>query len=333
MLRFLTRRLLGTVIMLFGLLLGTFVLTRVLPADPARVAAGLRATPQQVAAVREQLGLDDPLWRQFFGYLHQMLTGDFGRSFVSQRSVTSDISQMFPATFELVAFSMVLMLIIGVPIGFYCAVGNREGIATVLRGIAFSAMGVPAFVVALLAQVLFFGRLGWFPAGGRISGAPPATITHLYTVDALLTGNLHAFSSALWHLLLPGISLAIYRAGMVARFTESQVRKVMEADHVRTAKAKGLHSFRLIRRHVVRGSAVPILAIAGLEFGWLLGGSVLVESIYSWPGMGNYILTSVASFDYNPVIMCVLVLGTAFAVINFVVDVIQAVLDPRVVLR
>jgi peptide/nickel transport system permease protein len=330
MTRVVLHRLTATVFMLIGLIIGTFLLTHVVPADPARVAAGMQATPQQVAAIRRQLGLDQPLLHQLIIFCKQLAHGDLGSSFIDGRPVTTDIKLFFPATFELVAWSMVLMTLIGVPAGLYSALGRSALAKRVVKLLTYAAMGVPAFVLALLAQILFFGKLGWFPSGNRIGDTAPATITHFYTVDAVLTGRFDLLGSALWHLALPAASLAIYRAGMVARFTESQTMQIMQTNYIRTARAKGVGPLAMIFRHILRNGAAPVITLLGLEFGWLLGGSVLVESIYSWPGMGNYILQSVNGFDFNPVIVCALVLGLAFVVINVVVDMIQLALDPRV---
>jgi peptide/nickel transport system permease protein len=326
----LLKRLGATLLMLLGAVIGTFLLTHVVPADPAQIAAGLNATPAQVAQVRADLGLDKPLIVQLGIFLAHLFRGDFGTSFISQRNVSTDIATFFPATFELVLWAIIIMVILGVPIGLYSALGRNRAAANIIRFLSFSVMGVPAFVIALVSQIVFFGVLGWFPSGGRITGEPPAHITGLYTIDAVLTGNWAALGSALVHLVLPAASLAIYRIGMIARYTESEVQRVMHSEYIRTARAKGARLPRILWRHAARNALMPILTIVGMEFGWLLGGSVLVESIFSWPGMGQYILTSVSSFDFSPVIISTLVLAAAFAVINFIVDILQNLLDPRV---
>jgi peptide/nickel transport system permease protein len=326
----LLKRLGATVLMLLGAVIGTFLLTHVVPADPAQIAAGLNATPAQVAQVRADLGLDKPLLVQLGIFLADLFHGDLGTSFISQRNVSTDIATFFPATFELVLWAIILMVVLGVPIGLYSALGRSRAAANTIRFFSYSVMGVPAFVIALVSQIVFFGVLGWFPSGGRITGNAPAHITGLYTFDALLTGNWAALGSALLHLALPAASLAIYRVGMIARYTESEVQRVMHSEYIRTARAKGARLPRILLRHTARNATMPIITIVGMEFGWLLGGSVLVESIFSWPGMGQYILTSVASFDFSPVIISTLVLAAAFAAINFIVDILQNLLDPRV---
>lgn len=331
---YVTRRLVSSVIMLLGLVIGTFVLTHVIPANPASLAAGIKATPQQVAAVSRQLGLNRPLYIQLGDFCKQLLHGDLGTSFLTGRPVTSDVALYFPATFELVLAAMILMVVIGVPIGLYLATGHHQVVKNTLRFLMVAVMGFPAFLLALLLQILFYGRLHWFPVGGRLNAVqnPPPSLTHLYTVDSLLTGHFGLFGAAAWHLVLPAASLALYRAGVVARFVESQTVQVLGSDYIRTARAEGLSRPRLLARHLTRNAGAPVLTMVGLEFGWLLGGSVLVESIYSWPGMGNYILQSVGALDFYPVIAGAFVLGAAFVVINFVVDIIHKLMDPRVAL-
>jgi peptide/nickel transport system permease protein len=184
-----------------------------------------------------------------------------------------------------------------------------------------------------LLQIVFFARLGWFPSGGRLGAQQTIlTITHLDTLDSVLEGRWGLFASALWHLALPATSLALYRMGMVARFVESEILRALGSDYVRTARAKGVPRPRVLLAHIAPNAAVPVLTIVGLELGALLTGSVFVESIYSWPGMGNYIVESVAALDFAPVIASALVLGVAYVVINLIVDVVQCSLDPRVLL-
>lgn len=332
MLRFLVTRLTAMVFMLAGVVVGAFVLTHVVPADPARMIAGLRASQEQVDAVRAELGLDDPLLVQFGRFLNDILHGDLGSSAISHRPVVDDIARYFPATFELVLFAVLLMVALGVPAGVYAALGRRAAVKSLVKVLGLIAMGVPVFVLGLVLQRVFFGNLGWLPSGQRITGGAPNTVTGLHTVDALLTGNLPALGSALVHLVLPAGALALYRAGMVMRFVESQLDQTMNADYIRTARAKGAGPRRLVWGHMVRNASLPVVSMIGLEFGWLLSGSVLVESIFSWPGMGSYMIESILAFDFAPVVACALVLAGAFALINLVVDIVQRLIDPRIAL-
>jgi peptide/nickel transport system permease protein len=323
-------RAISTLLMLFGIVVITFVLTHVVPSDPARVAAGLRASPAQVAAVRHELGFDQPLYVQLWKFLGQLAHADFGKSFVTFRPVSSDIKLYFPATLELVLCAMLGIVVLGLGAGVFVATRRKPLPRIAVKVIALLALGSPVFLTALVGQIFFYGHWGWLPSGGRISGDPPTTITHLYLVDSLLTLNFQAFGSAAIHMVLPATALALSRFAVVMRFVDEQLTQALQSDYVRTARAKGVSEPRVVRRHALRNALIPVVTMVGLQFGWLLGGSVLVESIFSWPGLGNYMVTSITSLDYNPVIGTAVVLGAAFAVINFVVDVLQQLLDPRI---
>lgn len=329
-LQYVVNRMFSTVLMLFGIVLITFVLTHVIPADPARVAAGLRATPQQVATVRRAMGLDQPLYVQFSRYLGQLAHGDLGTSFVTFRPVSSDIALYFPATFELVVCAMIIMVVLGLLAGVFVATTHWTGPRLLVKLAALLALGAPVFLTALLAQIIFFGKLGWLPASGRISGNPPMHITGFYLIDSLLTLNFAAFSSAAIHLLLPSMALALSRFGVIMRFVDEQLSAALHADYIRTARAKGVRSRVVVWKHAMKNALIPVVTMIGLQFGWLLGGTVLVESIFSWPGLGTYLVNSITSLDFMPVIGVAIVLGAAFAVINLIVDIVQQLLDPRI---
>ncbi len=326
----LVKRIAGTLAMLLGAVVGTFLLTHIVPANPAQIAAGLNASPAQVRIVREQLGLDKPLLTQLWVFLGELFRGNLGSSFVSQRPVATDIANFFPATLELVLFAMLLTIVIGLPLGVYAALGTTRWVSGLAKVLSFGAMGIPPFIVALLLQIVLFGILGIFPSGSRLASPPPPTVTGLYTVDSILTGRWATLGDTLDHLLLPAAALAICQVGLVVRFVESEVLRIMDADYVRTARSKGVHGARLLFRHVARNVVVPVITLIGLQFGWMLGGTVLVESIFSWPGLGQYILNSIAALDFNPVIFSTLVLAAAFTIINLLVDLAQLVIDPRV---
>ena len=328
--RFVASRAVSTLLMLVGIVVITFLLTHVIPADPARVAAGMRATAEQVRAVRHDMGLDDPLYVQFGRFIGQLAQGDFGRSFVTLRPVASDIGLYLPATVELVACAMVLIVVLGVAAGTYVALATRAAPRLAVKVVTLLAMGAPVFLTALLAQIVFFGHLGWLPGQGRISGPPPTSITGLDLVDSLLTLNFGAFGSAFVHLILPTVTLALSRVGVIMRFVEDELSGALRSDYVRTARAKGLAERNVVIRHAMRNAFIPVVTMVGLQFGWLLGGSVLVESIYDWPGLGTYMVTSINALDFQPVIGTAVALGAAFAIINFIVDVVQQLLDPRI---
>lgn len=328
--RYLAARLASAAFVILGIVLLSFVITHVVPADPARIAAGLRATPDQVEAVRTELGLDQPLVIQFGRFIGQIAHGDLGQSFVTLRPVADDIGVFFSATVELVLAAMIIQVVIGLLTGIYVATTRSSMSALVLRITAIGFMGVPVFWLALLAQIFLYGALGWFPSGGRIDGTPPATITGLYVVDSLLTWNLPALASTLWHLALPALCLGVSRVGVVMRFVDTELSRVLQADYVRTARAKGLSERRVVWKHALRNALIPVVTMVGLQFGWTLGGTVLVEMIFAWPGLGRYAVDSITAFDFMPVIVTSAVLGLCFVLINFAVDVIQRLLDPRI---
>ena len=328
--RYIIARLASSAFVVLGIVLLSFLITHIVPADPARMAAGIRATAQQVAEVRRQMGLDQPLIIQFGAFLGQIAHGDLGQSFVTLRPVTEDIGLYFPATFELVLAAMLIQVVIGLLAGIYVATTRAHLPSLLLRIAAIGFMGVPVFWIGLVAQIVFYGGLGWFPSGGRIDGTPPTTITGLYVVDSLLTGNLPALWSSLAHLALPALCLGLSRVGVVMRFVDTELSRVLQADYVRTARAKGLSERLVIWKHALRNALVPVVTMVGLQFGWTLGGTVLIETIFAWPGLGRYAVDSINAFDFMPVIVTSAVLGLCFVVINFLVDVVQRWLDPRI---
>ena len=328
--RYLLARLASSAFVVLGIVLLSFLITHIVPADPARIAAGIRATPEQVDVVRRQLGLDQPLWVQFGRFLAQIAHGDLGQSFVTLRPVTEDIGFFFPATFELVMAAMFIQAVIGLFAGIYVATTRSHVPPLILRITAIGFMGVPVFWLGLIAQIVLYGGLGWFPAGGRIDGAPPSTITGMYVIDSVLTGNLPALESSLWHLALPALCLGISRVGVVMRFVDTELSRVMQADYVRTARAKGLSERLVVWKHALRNALGPVVTMVGLQFGWTLGGTVLIETVFAWPGLGRYAVESIGAFDFMPVIVTSAVLGLCFVIINFLVDIIQRWLDPRI---
>lgn len=324
----------GTLIfVLLGVLVIAFVITHVVPADPARVVAGLRATPEQVAKIRESMGLNDPIYVQFGRYISQLLRGDLGTSFVTSRSISRDLILYFPATLELVLAATILFLAVGIPLGIFCAVYSEHQWVTFLaKFAAIIGMGMPVFWLGLLFQIVFYAKMGLLPAAGRIAFdvAPPARITSLFLLDSLLSGNMLALKSSLLYLILPALTLASNRFGVTLRLVRSEMLRVMSRDYVRTAWAKGLPK-RSVIRHALRNALIPVITMTGLQFGWLLGGSLLVETVFGWPGLGRYAYDSIAGFDFPAVMGVVLLITLCFAVINLIVDLSYGFLDPRIV--
>lgn len=334
MISYLIKRLISFVFVLAGAATITFFIMHVAPADPARVVAGLRATAEQVEQVREDMGLNDPLFVQYGRFVRQIVRGDLGTSMRTNRPIIKDLVLYFPATLELVVLSTIVFLALGVSLGVLTAVHvNKRWLTFPMKFVGIMGMGVPIFWLGLLAQVLFYSKLGILPAVGRIavSVAAPKHITGLYLLDSLLTGNLEAFRSSFLHIILPTLTLASNRFGVTLRFVREQMLSVMRMDYVRTAWSKGLGARAVVFRHVLRNALIAVVTMTGLQFGWLLGGTLLVESIFSYPGLGGYAFDSIAAFDFPAVIGTTMLLTLCFSVNNLLVDLSYMIIDPRIV--
>ena len=318
--------------LLLGVSLLLFTLTHLVPADPAKLIAGEHAGPAELATVRKAFGLDRPLPEQYAIYLRGLARGDLGTSMRTNSAVLDDLRTYFPATLELTAAAMLATVAIGVPLGMIGAVG-RGGVPDILAQFAsLSGLSFPIFVFGLLMQLTFSRWLGWLPLAGRlaIGDSPPARITGLYTIDSLLTGNLPAFKTALIHLALPTLTLALASLAPTARMTRSTMLEILGQDYVRTAWAKGLAPIRLYLRHGLRNALIPIVTILGLQTSALLGGVFIVELIFAWPGLGLYSVQGIVSLDYAAVMGTALLLTGLYVAVNLAVDVTYALLDPRI---
>lgn len=331
MIRFVGRRLLLALPVLLGLLLLIFVLTRVVPIDPAAVAAGESATAEQVAHIRTQMGLDRPLPVQFWLYLQQVATGDFGTSLYTHRSVALDLGLRLPATIELASATMLLAIGLGVPLGMIAAVNRNGWIDQALRVFTITGLAVASFWIAIVFQLVFSLHLEWLPLRGRMADAvsPPASITGLYVVDYLLGGRFHDAWTALTHLVLPALTLSLPAIATIARFTRSSAIETLQRDFVMWERAVGYPRRVLVWKYVLRSSLSATVTQVGLLFGLFLSGSVVVEAVYGWPGLGDYLYNAVILSDYQPVMATTLVVGAIYAVVNILVDVVQGWLDPR----
>ncbi|WP_166355809.1 ABC transporter permease [Phytoactinopolyspora limicola] len=336
--RYAGRRLLLLVPVLLTISLVTFFLSRVLPGDPARLIAGVNASDEQVARLRAEFGLDRPLFEQYVEYLSRVVRGDLGTSIVSRRSVSADLADFFPATLELAIAAMVLTAVVGIPLGVAAAL-RRGGIADNISGVvSLAGVALPVFWVATVGLLIFYYKLGWLPGSGRLdramlmSNAVPSR-TGLLVFDSLLAGNLRVFGNALWHLVLPASCLSLVTLPRVVRITRSSMREVLEQPYVAAARAKGLPERRVIGLHALKNALIPVLSIGGLSFGFLLGGSVLVEQVFGWPGIGKYAFDSINYLDYNAVLGVTLLATVVFITVNLLVDVVYARLDPRIRLR
>ncbi len=332
--RFVARRFAAAVALALGVVLVAFLLTNLVPGDPAAANLGQRAIedPDAVAAFRRQYGLDQPLPVQFGRYLTNLLTGDLGRSQQTNRPVRTDLAEFGPASAELALTATAISLVLGIGLGTLAAVRRDGPIDQALRVVSLGGVSVPLFWLALIALYLLSFRLSLFPGAGRLGpGAPrPPPVTGMYTVDAALAGDWATFRSALGHVLLPAMVLAAYTIGLLTRFTRSSVLEVLGNDYVRAAHAKGLPVRLVVRRHVMRAALVPIITVVGTAFASLLAGTVLVEQIFSWPGIGSYAYRSATTLDLPAIMGVSLFVALVYIFVNFVVDVLYGVIDPRI---
>jgi len=320
-------------ITLFGLVLVTFFIGRVMPVDPVLAIVGDRATQDVVEQARMELGLDRSLPVQFFIYLNKLLHGDLGRSVMTSHTVVQDIARFFPATMELATAAILIAILIGVPLGVLAAV--RQGTRTdhTIRVICLSGHSVPIFVLALLALLIFYATLGIAPGPGRqdvvFDDMVPA-VTNLLTVDALLAGDWDAFYDALAHLALPAGVLAYFSMAYIARMTRAFMLDALSGEFIITARAKGLSSSRVIWRHAFGNIAVRLVTVLALTYAGLLEGAVVTETVFSWPGLGQYLTVSLLNADMNAVLGATLVVGITYLAFNLFADVLYRLMDPRV---
>ena len=316
----------------FGITVLTFVVSHVVPADPVAFVAGERARGEQIERLRKQYGLDRPMPLQYVHYVGGLLRGDLGRSMVSRRDVREDLAQYLPATVELALIAMVLIVLLGVPLGVLNAVRQDSWIDHVSRVLSMVGVSMPTFWLGLLLQLLFYRILGVLPVATRLSDmltAPPR-VTGLYIVDGLLAGEHAVVLDATKHLVLPAVTLCVASLATVSRQVRSAMLEVLRQPYVRTAHAKGLRGRAVIVRHALRNALIPTITIIALQTGSLLSGAVLTETVFSWPGLGLYALRSVLALDYHPVMSIALVVALMYALVNLGADLLYAVVDPRV---
>ena len=332
MTRYILRRLALLPALLLGVSLLLFVLTHIVPADPAKLVAGEHAGPDQIAAVRKAFRLDRPLPEQYAVYLLRLVHGDLGVSMRTSSSVLDDLRTYFPATLELTASAMLLTVLLGVPLGVIGAV-RRGGLSDLVAQFAsLAGLSFPIFVFGILMQLTFSRWLDWLPLAGRLAtgASPPPRVTGLFVVDSLFAGDLAAFRSALLHLVLPAVTLALASLAPAARLTRSTMPEILAQDYVRTAWAKGMSPARVYLRHSLRNALIPVLTILALQVSALLGGVFVVESIFAWPGLGLYSVDSIVALDYAPIMGAALLLTVVYVAVGLAVDVLYALFDPRI---
>ena len=330
--RLIVRRLFFLVFVLLGLSLITFGLSHIIPGDPARLMAGPRASKSAVAKIREKYGLDDPLPVQYVNYVQGIFRGDLGTSFTTRRPVLDDLKRYLPATLELGLVAFTLSTLIGIPLGVISSVKRDKLRDHVARFVSISGLALPVFWLAIMAQFIFFGRLGWLPDGARIpiGTDPPPQVTGLYTIDSLLAGDWNLFRLSLTHLILPATVLAYGSLAVITRMVRGGMLEVLNQDYIRTARAKGIAPSGVIYGHALKNAMLPTVTSLGLQIGLLLSGAFLVEIVFSWPGVGRYAVEAIQRLDYNATMATTLIIALIFVLMNLVVDILYLFLDPRI---
>ena len=331
MLQFLLRRL-GMVIPTFiGVSLFTFALIYLIPGDPITIMGGERGFgPEQRAELEAMLGLDKPIWQQYFIYLGNVLQGDLGTSYVTRQPVMSEFMSLFPATIELTVCAAIFAVITGLTLGILAAIKRGGLLDHTVMTISLTGYSMPIFWWALLLILLFSVNLGWTPVSGRLDVMFWVDeVTGFMLIDTLLSDEDGAFLSALSHLVLPSIVLGTIPMAVIARMTRSSMLEVLGEDYIRTARAKGLSKRRIIVKHALRNALIPVITVMGLQVGLLLSGAILTETIFAWPGIGSYITTALLSADMNAVLGGTVVVGLVFVCLNVFSDLLYAFFDPR----
>lgn len=327
---FLGRRLVTAVPVLLLVLLMIYTLARSLPGDPAVALLGPDATQQQIGALRSQLKLDEPVYAQFAAYLHNLLRGDLGVSLKSGQPVLGEIAQRLPATLELTVLATLLGLLVGIPCGMLAAVREGRWLDQALRVLSLAGVSMPAFVLALLLQTVLSIDLGWLPISGRSSPwyiSEP--VTGLATLDFLLAGQPAAAWDALLHLVMPTLVLGSFLAAVVARYVRNSLLETLDEPFIRTARAKGLGEWRVISGHALRNALLPAITVIGLHFADMLGGAILTETVFAWPGVGRFMLDAIRNRDYPVIQGTTLVFALLYMLVSLAVDVFYGVADPR----
>jgi peptide/nickel transport system permease protein len=329
---FIARRLLHSILVLLGLSILIFVIARVMPGNPARMAVGPRAPQEVIDRMSERMHLHEPIHIQYYYWLRDALQGDLGTSLVTRRPVVEDLRDFFPATLELTLFAGVIMGVGGILLGTISAQHKDSWIDNALRVVSYLGVVTPSFVFAIFFLLLFGMVLGWMPTTGRLSPdvTPPPTITGLITIDSLLSGNVKAFLDALWHLTLPGVALAMGGLAQESRITRSTMSDNLSKDYIASARSLGIPEGVIMRRFLLKPSLIPTVSILGLDFAGTMGNAFLVELIFNWPGSSRYGIDTMLRKDLNAIVGVVLVLGVVFIIVNIVVDIVVSLLDPRI---
>ncbi len=331
MLNYTIRRLLMLIPVLLGMTIIVFSIIHAIPGDPAEVILGEKASSASKEALRKELKLDQPLLVQYGDYLKKLASGDLGTSIRTREPISAEITPYLAATLELTLVAMAFAVFFGVNAGILSAWKQNSWFDYLSMLIALIGVSMPIFWLGLMEQWLFALELKWLPSIGRVNARDPVeSVTNLYLIDSLLSGRADQFWTVVKHLILPGIALGTIPMAIIARMTRSSMLEVLRSDYIRTAKAKGLSQMFIIYKHALRNAFIPVLTVIGLQFGLLLGGAVLTETIFAWPGVGRYIFDAISSRDYPVIQSGILIIAFIFVLINLLVDLLYAAVDPRI---
>lgn len=332
--RYLIRRILFVIPLILGITVVAFLIANAIPADPinANLPTNALNNEEMVQAFREKWGLDKPLHEQYFTYLGNLLQGDMGVSIKTRNPVTEDIAQFLPATIELATLAIIFGIFLGVSLGIISAVWKDTIFDYIARIVALIGVSFPVFLLALVGLTVLYAQWGLVAGPGRLDVIirDPPHVTGLFTVDALLDGDWDTFKNALSHLVLPAMTLALYISGIISRITRSSLLEVLGMDYMRTARAKGIKERNVITHHGLRNSLIPVVTIIGLSYGNLLVGSILIESIFAYPGIGRYMFRASTSQDFPAIMGVSMLIAVIYVGVNFVVDILYYFLDPRI---
>lgn len=328
---YIIKRLLQIIPVVLGVTLIAFALIHLAPGDPVRTMLGQHATQQEIDEIRAKYGLDQPLYYQYFIWLGDVVQGDLGRSILTHEQVTTEIGSRFPNTIELAIAAMIFAILIGVVAGIISATKQYSVADYSVMGLALFGISMPVFWLGIMLMMIFGVFLGWLPIGGRIDLLIPfQRITGFMVIDSIITLNGAALISVLRHLLLPAIALGTIPMAIIARTTRSSMLEVLRQDFIRTERAKGLSERKVIYKHAIRNAMVPVVTVIGLNFGLLLSGAILTETVFSWPGVGRLVVDAVYARDYPLVIGCILIFALVFVIVNLITDILYTYIDPRI---
>jgi peptide/nickel transport system permease protein len=328
---YILRRLAQTVPVMLGVATVVFIALRLIPGDPAIALAGEKASVAEIARLREDLGLNQPLPVQYVTFVAHMATLQLGRSIRTGGNIDTELVANFAPTIELSLSALVIALVVGLPAGILAAIRRRSGVEYATMVLSLVGISMPVFWIGLMLIYWLGARAAWFPLSGTVSNTVDIpTVTHFYTIDSLLSGDLSAFRDVLWHLVLPSITLSTITMAIVSRMARSSMLEVLSSDYLTTARAKGLREQAVVMRHALKNALIPVVTVVGLQLGALLSGAVLTETVFGRVGVGRYIVTAISARDYPVVQGTVLIVALFVVIINLVVDVSYAALDPRI---